>query len=271
MKKYYKESTKMRTKTNLIVLIASLFLVTKVFGGAAAGGASEVTQILNNTQLVMQYAKQVEQYTTQLSSLSQQIQQTQAMLQNLQQLSPSQWSMFSRDLVQLKNLVQQSQGVTFAASNLDSQFSAMYPGYDSQFSSAGQSYSARNTTFSNQYKNINASTRANTNGALKSLNLQMEDFTSDDETMATLQAQSQSADGQMKVAQAANEIALHQTEENKKLRWTLMTQASTEAAWIAAQNEKETAQQALSERRGEYTKPSLTRTPTPSAFENFPH
>jgi len=239
----------MRTKTRSIALIASLFLVSKVFAGAAAGGASEVTQILNNVQLVMQYAKQVEQYTTQLSSLTQQIQQTETMLQNLQQLSPTQWSMFSRNLVSLKNLVQQNQAVTFAAANVDQQFSAMYPGYSSQYSSAGQSSSSRNSTFTSEYQNINASTRANTNGALQSLNLQMDDFTDDATTMSLLRDQSQSADGQLKVAQAANEIALHQTEQTKKLQWTLMTQANTEAAWIAAQNEKDTMQRALSERR----------------------
>ena len=83
------------------------------------------------------------------------------------------------------------------------------------------------------------------------------------------QQQSRSADGQLKVIQAANEIALHQTEENKKLRWTLMTQANTQAAYMAAQNEKETAKDALSERRQQYTTPNINRPGNTRRYENW--
>lgn len=87
--------------------------------------------------------------------------------------------------------------------------------------------------------------------------------------MNLLQVQSQSADGQLKAVQAANEIALHQTDTLKKLQYTLMTQASTQAQWIGAQNDKDTAKRALSERRNQFTKPSKTRSANPSSYENF--
>lgn len=87
--------------------------------------------------------------------------------------------------------------------------------------------------------------------------------------MNLLQAQSRSADGQLKAIQAANEIALHQTDTLKKLQYTLMTQASTQASYMAATNDKETAQRALSERREQYTIPNTNRAGNTRRYENW--
>ncbi|MDD3597594.1 P-type conjugative transfer protein TrbJ [Sulfuricurvum sp.] len=239
----------MKVKTVLLAALLTAMPMSLSAGGGGVNGATETTQILNNIQLVQQYAKQVEQYQTQLQSLTNHIQQTQMMIQNLQMLPATMWQKFANDVLALKNVVQQGQAVSFAAANLDSQFAAMYKGYANYESSAALSLGDRASTFSQQYRTLNASTRDNVNGALKALNTQMNALTTDEATMNMLQVQSRSADGQLKAVQAANEIALHQTDTLKKLQYTLMTQASTEAQWIAAQNEKETAKNALSERR----------------------
>ena len=59
-------------------LLAAAMLATTpaMAGGGGIAGATEITQILNNAQLVQQYATQAQQYVTQL-------QQTQTMLTNL--------------------------------------------------------------------------------------------------------------------------------------------------------------------------------------------
>lgn len=239
----------MKVKTVLLAALLTAMPMSLSAGGGGFAGATEFTQLANNIQLVQQYAKQVEQYQTQLQSLTNHIQQTQMMIQNLQMLPATVWQKFANDVMALKNVVQQGQAVSFAAANLDSQFAAMYKGYANYESSAALSLGDRSTTFAQQYRTLNASTRDNVNGALKALNTQMNALTTDEATMNLLQAQSQSADGQLKAIQAANEIALHQTDTLKKLNYTLMTQASTQAQWISAQNEKDTAQRALSERR----------------------
>ncbi|MDD3466415.1 MAG: P-type conjugative transfer protein TrbJ [Campylobacterales bacterium] len=212
-------------------------------------GSTEMTQIRNNLELVAQYAKQLEQYEVQLKTLTENIQRTKYMAQNLVQLPAATWQRFQQDAIALKNVVQQGQGISFAAANLDTQFANTYKGYSSYEASAAQSLDSRNRTFADQYRNLNASTRDTVNGSLRSLNTQMNSMSSDDAVLATLQQQSRSADGQLKAIQAASEIAVNQTDTLNKLRWTLMTQASTQAAYMAAQNDKETAQRALSERR----------------------
>lgn len=239
----------MKVKTVLLAALLTAMPMSLSAGGGGVNGATETTQILNNIQLVQQYAKQVEQYQTQVQSLTNHIQQTQMMIQNLQMLPATMWQKFANDVMALKNVVQQGQAVSFAAANLDSQFASMYKGYANYETSAALSLGERSTTFAQQYRNINQSTRDSTNGALKALNTQMNALTTDEATMNLLQAQSRSADGQLKAIQAANEIALHQTDTLKKLQYTLMTQASTQASYLAATNDKETAQRALSERR----------------------
>lgn len=266
----------MKTNTKTLVLAALLLASTPqvvLAGGGGIAGASEPTQLLqfgaDVTDRLQAYAQQVQQYQTEYNSMLNHIQQTQMQIQNLGQLPAQAWNQFQNDVMNLKGLVQQGQAITFAASNLDTQFQSMFPGYDGHYIAAGQSLASRNATFTDRYKLINQSTRDNVNGALKSLNLQMNDLNSDAATMSMLQQQSRSADGQLKVIQAANEIALHQTEENKKLRWTLMTQANTQAAYMAAQNDKETAQRALSEKMRSGLPVHPSSAPSGTRYENF--
>lgn len=261
----------MENKTRSIILAALLTVMPMSLsaGGGGVNGATETTQLLNNIELVMQYEKQIQQYAAQVQSLQNHIQQTQMMIQNLQMLPATMWQKFANDVLVLKNIVQQGQAVSFAAANLDSQFAAMYKGYSSYEASAAQSLGDRSTTFAQQYRTLNASTRDSVNGSLKALNTQMNALTTDEATMNMLQAQSRSADGQLKAVQAANEIALHQTDTLKKLQYTLMTQASTQAQWIGAQNDKDTAKRALSERREQYTIPNTNRAGNTRRYENW--
>jgi len=69
----------------------------------------------------------------------------------------------------------------------------------------------------------------------------------DEGTMRTLSNLSTSAVGQKAAIQAANEIALHQTHQLKKLEQTIMAQANMQAEYIAMKNEKEAMQQAARE------------------------
>jgi P-type conjugative transfer protein TrbJ len=254
---------------SLSIPLAALIFPKSSFASGLLDGATEFTQMVNMVQLVMQYATQIEQYATQVEALQNHIQQTQMMLQNLRNLPAGVWNKFSSDVLALKNIVQQGQAVSFAAANVDTQFASVYKGYANYETSAALSLGDRATTFAQQYKLLNASTRDSTNGALKSLNTQMNAMSSDEAVMNMLQQQSRSADGQLKVVQAANEIALHQTDTLKKLQYTLMTQASTQAAYEAAQNDKETAKDALSQRRQQYTIPDMNRPGNTRRYENF--
>jgi P-type conjugative transfer protein TrbJ len=63
--------------------------------------------------------------------------------------------------------------------------------------------------------------------------------------MRQLQTLSSSAVGQKSAIQAANEIALHQTHQLKKLEQTIMTQANMQGEFIAKQNEEKALKDAM--------------------------
>ncbi|MDD4883059.1 P-type conjugative transfer protein TrbJ [Sulfuricurvum sp.] len=241
----------MEIKTRSIILAALLTAMPMSLsaGDGAPPPATETTQWLNFGELSAQTLKQIDQYKAQLNSLTEHLKQTEMMIQNLKILPAAQWSEFTNDARSLANIVQNGQAVSFAAANLDDQFAKIYKGYTNYETLSAKKLDERTTTFSEQYRNINASNREAVYGALKGLNFQMNALISDDQVVSMLKTQSQSADGQLRAIQAANEIALHQTDTLKKLHYTLMTQASTQAQWIAAQNDKDTAKRALSERR----------------------
>lgn len=73
---------KMKKLAVAVMIAAAVAAVpSTVSAGAMAGGSSEVTQIMNNVQLVLSYAKQV-------NMVSQQVKTYQAQLKQLKQLDP---------------------------------------------------------------------------------------------------------------------------------------------------------------------------------------
>lgn len=64
-------------------LCAALAAPQAMAGGGMSGGATEVTQILNNTQLVLQYITQLQEYATQLEQYGTQMSQLDIQLRDI--------------------------------------------------------------------------------------------------------------------------------------------------------------------------------------------
>ena len=90
----------------------------------ARGGAfaTEITQLLNHAQLIMQYLRQAEQ-------LAEAVKQTADMLKNSKILPGQVFGPISSDLNALASIVQGGQALSYSLANLDSQFKARFPGY----------------------------------------------------------------------------------------------------------------------------------------------
>jgi P-type conjugative transfer protein TrbJ len=239
-------------KIGLSTALATMLLSSSLnAGGAVSGGASEWTQI---AQLVADGVDRANQYTAQLQDYAMQIQQYQQqvqqyvnqynsykmMLENIGQLPQQQWDQFSQSVLKLKEAVNFGEGINFAASSYNNDFSKLFKGYDQYLAGAKDG----SLDFGATYKQLNQSTTDTVNGALKSLGLQAEDMQSDESTMRQLQALSSNATGQKAAIQAASEIALHQTHTLKKLQQTVMTQANMQGEYIAKKNEENTLKDA---------------------------
>jgi len=240
-------------KLGLSAAAAAMLFTTSANAGSVGGfgGSLEITQdaqwAADIGDRAISYSKQLQQYATQVMQYQQQIQQYvnqfqsyRMMLQNIGQLPEAQWRQFQNSVMQLKHAVEFGQSISYTAANFDQNFRNTFKGFDQYLQKA----QGGNLDFTSEYKNMYQSTKDTVQGALKSLNLQEQDLQSDEAVMAALQRQSQSAVGQLSAVQAANQIALHQTTQMKKLQKTIMTQANMQAEWIAHQNDKEAARQA---------------------------
>ncbi len=116
-------------RKQLIASVVSLSLVTSsalvspvAHASGAVAGATEITQLLNNAELVTQVAQQAQQLATQL-------QQYQTMLTNLQNIPNQIWGPIQQDLMALQQVAAQGQALSFAASNVVQQFENTYTGF----------------------------------------------------------------------------------------------------------------------------------------------
>lgn len=222
-------------------IAASALVLSTANAGSVGGfgGATEITQIANNSQLAAQYGKQLQQYATQIQQyqtavqqFTNQVQSYKLMLQNIGQLPQTQWNQFAQSVNKMRQILDNTNGMTYTVANYDQMFKQMYPGYQKLLDNG-------NVDPTSVYKSLSKQTNSTVNDSLKRLNLTQADLENDVTTMRELQNVSQSAEGQLGAIQAANEIALHQTNTLKKLQQTMMLQANMQAQAIAADQQKE--------------------------------
>ncbi|MDQ3232870.1 MAG: hypothetical protein M3Q07_13715, partial [Pseudobdellovibrionaceae bacterium] len=78
--------------------------------------------------------------------------------------------------------------------------------------------------------------------AMKAANLQFEQFSSEEETIKTIQRLGSSAKGRMEAIQAGNLIASQQVSQIQKLRGLMMAQMQMQSAYLSFEaNQKDSA------------------------------
>lgn len=220
-------------KTNFLLIgFLSLALHGVAVAGGAVAGATEITQIANNVQLAASYAEQAQQTITQIN-------QYRAMLQNLQQMTPSalldqaaqqlftdqkMYSTFKK----LQTVVIDGQKVAYTAANLDQQFKNLHPGYGNG-----------GTDFARQFKNLSDSTLGAVRNATALVTAHSENFASEQGMMQELASKSQSAQGQMQALQAGNQVGLAMVGQMQQMRQLQMAEMQQQGAFIAGQQTKE--------------------------------
>lgn len=212
-------------KTILSVVTATLLMTS---GANAFMGFDEATvemQITQNLNLILQYAKQLQQYSTQLKT-------TASLTQNIGKLDQTSWNKFSQDFQQMQNIIKTSQGLTYAAKNWEDKFQNTHSGYSTLLNQ-------KNLDPQSIYKNLSEQTRQTVKDNLKRLNMTQAEWDNDEATMKKLRDLSSSKTGQLAAMQAASEIALHQTQTLKKLHQTMMMSANTQNQFLAANQTKE--------------------------------
>src|SRR5215469_7575690 len=139
-----------------IITIVTVFTLTVQTPKPARAGAfaTEITQLLNHAQLIMQYLRQAEQ-------LAEAVKQTTDMLKNSKILPGQVFGPISSDLNALASVVQGGMALSYSLANLDALFRARFPVYGYN----GAAYYVN-------YKNWSQTSLDTTLGALKAAGLQ---------------------------------------------------------------------------------------------------
>lgn len=240
-------------KLYLVLFCFLYFIKSQAFAGSIAGtgGSTEVTQILNNVQLV----EQANELMKQSAQLRDQIARQTAMVSDMnkqgKKMSRHEWGTTSSDLSELAAVARQGEGLAYSAANLDVLFRQKYKGYDAYSKEQNESTS----TYSDQYGDWSKSNMDAISGAMKAANLQQSQFSSEEQTMQSLQRMGETADGRMQALEVGQQLAAQQVRQTQKLRALLMAQMQMQASYMASEVNEKDAYKAKSEKyfKGEAT------------------
>jgi P-type conjugative transfer protein TrbJ len=229
---------KMKTKALIALSFLGFSSLSLAGSVAGTGGSTEVTQLLNNAQLIEQTKKMAEQAQTLSNQLDKQSRMVDDMKRNGKALSRQEWGKTSEDLRKLAAIARQGEAIAYSSSNMDAIFRDKYKGYGEYANM--QNGSSQN--FSDQYAKWSQTNRDSIFGAMKVTNLQYEQFSTEEQTMKTIENLGKSAQGRMEAIQVGNLIASQQVSQIQKLRGLMMAQMQMQSSYLAYEaNQKDSA------------------------------
>lgn len=197
------------------ILLFALSSTTPAWAGSVAGtgGATEVTQILNNTELITQTAQQVKM--------------VQIQLQNALTDPNTPWAQTMQALQSLQSAYNTAQSIGYSMASVQNQFDSLYQGY-------GQGGNMMNKilAWGNQ-------TKGSVQGLLSTAGWTMDQVKSEGSLIDSLRARGQSAQGQMQAIQAGNAISVQMVQQLQELRQLQAAQAQAMGSYLAQQNQKQ--------------------------------
>jgi len=220
--------------TKTIAIVTALALCSGHVQASAIVGATEITQILNNIELVMSYAKQAQEVLNTANMIQNQLQAYQNMIQNTQNLGSLNLSNAANTLLQLRNLVNSANGISYMMSNINSQYAAVHKGY-SQYSVNGLTPAG----LDQQWQKWETLHKEATVKSLEALKLHEADFATEASTLSTIRSQMQTPTGATQAIQIGNELAMENVSQMQKLRELVMSQTQMMGRYAAIAEEKE--------------------------------
>lgn len=211
----------------LLLFVMSFSLTTKR-AESAVPYATEITQILNHVELVIQVAQAARGLVNQLEMISHQIQLLRSVATNPQGL----WDNIAPVLGQLHNVVQQGQSLAYNLQNISQVFQTTFPGY------------VPPQNFVNDYQQWTQRTLDTIRGSLMAAGVQSEYLATESLTLNTLKGLSDGAVGQTQAIQAGNMITHEMINQMQKLRQLQMAQMQAQSAYMAHEVNLESSTQA---------------------------
>lgn len=209
----------------VVVALAGSMVVSANAGTVAGnGGSTEITQILNNFELLTQSAQMYEE----VQNTIQQVTMMQAQLKNLIAAPQMVWGQAQADLQALTQLVAKGQALGYALGNIDQVFAQKYPGYNGV---------AKKGNYQAAAKEWIATGLDSLNSAMSQAGLQSNQFATEQSAMDNIQNIAAGSPGSLQVAQAGVMVAGQQVQQLQKLRQLFMAQMQAQNAYLASEQQ----------------------------------
>jgi len=162
-------------------------------------------------QQASQYAKEVE---TALNT-ARQLQQHENVIKQGANPPNSLFGSITGDLRKVTDLYSEAQSLDRGVQNMEAQFNAQFPGYQSYLKSAGTVGSA---TAADRYQKWLDDGRDNVRAAMKVAGVNTGSFESEDEQLVRMVSRSQTAAGRMQSIRVGSDVAAQNVQQLQKLR-----------------------------------------------------
>lgn len=197
-------------------------MVPVAYAGGAIAGATELTQMENKLQLVMAYAKQVQQYSNQLL-------QYKTMLDNL---IKNPLSLLGPEIGQMISQVGQ---IMSAGKAIGSNLSQIAKNFGETFKRVEA------LSFSEKFAKWNESSTDTLEGALKAAGLHRERYENETAKLQALYSESQNTGGNLQALQTLSKITVEQIQQTQRLGDLIATQNIAASTFMAAQMARDQA------------------------------
>lgn len=224
-----------------ICLIAVAFLVLPKAARAQFGG----TQTVFDPEMFARQLQQLQQQTAEVTTLTQQLQ---FMVENTTGGAAGAWQSNESLLMNLGDLINEQEGLSYTIQDVRQQFHQLYPGYDSTSVAGVQSPQTSTDT-----------TLDTLNGALQSAQAQAQNFQTEQTELRALELKNQTAVGNLQAIQVSNEIALAQVQQVQLLRQLVMAEMNSQN--VAAANQANVQAQSNLAAQAVFSAPPATGVP----------
>jgi P-type conjugative transfer protein TrbJ len=206
-------------RTKRITAVAALcvlfcFSANALFaGGGLGGGATEITQMMNNAELVQQVSQLAQQIQNQITMIQDMIYNT---LTIPDQLFRDVKGIYSK----VKGIIDRTQGLAYNLANMDEELKRRFRSYSDMSSLSLVS------DFSDEYRKIVGTQMETVRSTMEAIGVSFEELVTDDASaLKELQQKASSADGRNSLIQATNQLLGFMAEDAMKLRQLQMMQA----------------------------------------------
>src|SRR5688572_6559717 len=205
----------------IAVVLAGVFSVQPASPQMLGGIATEWTQIMNNFELVAQYAKQVQMYTD--------------MVKNSRTLGGLPWADVNRHIIQFHKRLAWARSIAATMANADRDFRRRFPGYKSRIPGIP------GIPYQQQYEEWSSTALDTMAGILAAAQQDDREIGHEIDVTNDLRRRAAGTQGRLEALHAANALAAEVPGQIQKLRLLMIADMSSKAAFQGYQVQRDAA------------------------------